>query len=489
MTGTLSHAEHVAEPVVEPAPTGADVDREGAAGDLGSRRRAARGPARAAPSPVDDLTGLVRWVLDIPAEPGEPTIFNASVKMAATTVYNEHPCYDNNGGSGLTAQDARGAALGEGLERYCCSVYDHGDLVVGTYDEVSRTHPAVRPDDLALFRPHVGTAPGTLPATAPASAHAHDVPLAWVWAWRPVPRSAVLVPACLVYMPYFPGTPDEVVLAPAVSTGLACAATVDDAVLRGLCEAVERDAFMITWMNRLPVPRVDLTSHPRLRRVYEDRLARDGLEYLLVRTTTDLGVPSFLCVLLDHRRSPTMISVGGAAGLDPVRAATKAMTEAVQTREWGKFLGGPEGRAPFAAAYDDVRDFEDHVRLYAYGDMEHAVEFLRAGPVVGVDEGVPAGSPAPAAAPRSVAGDLAAVLDRLDDAGLDVLALDLTTTDVAEAGYRVARTIVPQLQPLDADHRLRFLGGRRLYEAPVRMGYRSGPSTVADLNPVPHPYP
>lgn len=467
MTGTLSPAE----PVAAGSPPAPDE----------ARHPAARRPALGAPSPVDDLTGLVRWVLDIPAEPGEPTIFNASVKMAATTVYNEHPCYDNNGGSGLTAQDARGAALGEGLERYCCSVYDHGALLVGSYDEVSRTHPAVRPDDLALFRPHVATAPG--------SAHAHDVPLAWVWAWRPVARSAVLVPACLVYMPYFPGTPDEVVLAPAVSTGLACASTLDDAVLRGLCEAVERDAFMITWMNRLPVPRVDLTSDPRLRRVYEDRLARDGLEYLLVRTTTDLGVPSFLCVLLDHRRSPTMISVGGAAGLDPVRAATKAMTEAVQTREWGKFLGGPEGRAPFAAEYDDVRDFEDHVRLYAYGDMERAVDFLRSGPVVGLDEGVGASSGPLARGPRSVGADLAAVLGRLDDAGLDVLALDLTTTDVHEAGYRVARTIVPQLQPLDADHRLRFLGGRRLYEAPVRMGYRTAPSTVADLNPVPHPYP
>lgn len=485
MTGTLSHAEPLPEPAVEPVPAGAARIREELGPDPAPRHPAAAGRSRAAPSPVDDLTGLVRWVLDIPAEPGEPTIFNASVKMAETTVYNEHPCYDNNGGSGLTAQDARGAALGEGLERYCCSVYDPGDLLVGSYDEVSRTHPAVRPDDLALFHPHVGAAPGPARGTA----HTHDVPLAWVWAWRPVARTAVLVPACLVYMPYFPATAEEVVLAPAVSTGLACAATVDDAVLRGLCEAVERDAFMITWMNRLPVPRVDLTSHPRLRRVYEDRLARDGLEYLLVRTTTDLAVPSFLCVLLDHRRTPTMISVGGAAGLDPVRAATKAMTEAVQTREWGKFLGGPEGRAPFAAGYDDVRDFEDHVRLYAYGDMEHAVEFLRAGPVVGVDEGVPGGSTASAAGPRSVAADLASVLGRLDEAGLDVLALDLTTTDVAEAGYRVARTIVPQLQPLDADHRLRFLGGRRLYEAPVRMGYQTSPSTVADLNPVPHPYP
>src|SRR5262249_44444934 len=132
----------------------------------------------------------------------------------------------------------------------------------------------------------------------------------------------------------------EQVAGPAISTGLSCAASVDEAVLKGICECVERDAFMITWMNRLPVPRVKIESHPQLRQLYEERLRRDGLHYVLLRTTTDIPIPSFLCLLIDERRSPPMICAGGATSLDPVHAAQKAMTEAVQTREWAKFLGG-----------------------------------------------------------------------------------------------------------------------------------------------------
>jgi hypothetical protein len=33
------------------------------------------------------------------------------------------------------------------------------------------------------------------------------------------------------------------------------------------------------------------------------------------------------------------------------------------------------------------------------------------------------------------------------------------------------------------------LGGRRLYEAPVRMGYRSAPVREEQLNNVPHCFP
>lgn len=427
-------------------------------------------------SPVDDSTGLIRWVLDIPAEPGEPKVFNASVKMADTTRYNAQPCYDNNGGSGLTRHDARGAAMGEGLERYCCSVFDSSALICGPADELSGDHELCPPARFALFHPDQ---PGRHPLPDGAT------PLAWTWGWSLVHRRPVLVPACLVYMPYFPQFPHrgEQVAGPAMSTGLACARSLDEAVLKGVYESVERDAFMIAWCNRLRVPQVDVESHPDLRRLYHERLARDGLRYVVLHTTTDLPVPSFVCLLVDDRRTPAMICVGGAAGLDPVVAAAKAMTEAVQTREWAKFLGGRGRKFEFAPDFADIRDFEDHVALYAYGDMAHAVAFLTendADPVSDCWDSASAGD---------VAADLATVVAILGDRGVEVLALDLTTPDVAQCGYHVARAVAPELQPLDADYNHRFLGGRRLYEVPARMGHASGPTSIETLNPYPHPYP
>jgi ribosomal protein S12 methylthiotransferase accessory factor len=427
-------------------------------------------------SPVDQRTGLIRWVVDIPVEPGEPRIFNSSVKMADTTRYNPQPCYDNNGGSGLTREQARNAAIGEGLERYCCSVFDASDLVCGSAMELGIKYELVPSTDFALFH---ADQPGRYP---PPDVRAN---VAWAWGWSLTRRCPVLVPACLVYMPYFPRfrERDEQVAGPAVSTGLACARSLEQAILSGVYELVERDAFMVVWSNRLGVPRVDFESHPRLRRLYEQHLRREGLRYVLVRTTTDIPLPSFLCLLIDERRTPPMICAGGATDLDPVRAAGKAMTESVQTREWAKFLGGRDATHQFAADYSDIREFEDHVALYAYGDMVHAVQFLiegKSSPLVDCWDNGSSGD---------AGRDLQATLGLLHDRSLETIALDLTTPDVAQCGFRVARTMIPELQPLDADYQHRFLGGRRLYETPQQMGFTSKPTTIEMVNPYPHPYP
>jgi len=423
---------------------------------------------------VDELTGLVRWVIDIPVEPGEPRIFNASVKMADTTRYSPHPCYDNNGGSGMTRAAARAAAIGEGLERYCASQFSPEDLVFGTADGLSVDHALYEPASFAMFHPDQPC--DFVPA-------GRDTLLAWAWAWSLDAECPVLVPASMVHMPYFPLHPGERAAGPSISTGLACASDLPSAVLKGIWECVERDAFMIAWMNRLPVPRVDPESHPALARLYCDRLRRDGLRYLLFRTTTDLPIPAFLCLLVDDRRSPPMIAAGGAAGLDPVAAAAKAMTEAVQTREWAKFLGRNAARFDFAPDFSDIRDFEDHVALYAYGAMGHAIEFLLEG------EHSPAADGWESLATRDARRDLATTVGILRGAGLRAAALDLTTPDVAATGLRVARAVVPDLQPLDADYRHRFLGGNRLFEVPVRLGYRTTPLRLDELNPDPHPFP
>lgn len=427
-------------------------------------------------SPVDSLTGLVRWVIDIPIEPGEPRIFNASVKMADTARYSPYACYDNNGGSGLTLAAAREAAIGEGLERYCASQYDPATLVFASVADLSADVARFEPASFALFHPDQ---PGDF--EPPGS----DCLLAWAWAWSQHDKSPVLVPASMVYMPYFPLHRDrgERPAGPAMSTGLACATDLDTAVLKGILECVERDAFMITWMNMLPAPRVDIRSHPALARLHDERLARDGLRYLLFRTVTDLAISCFLCLLVDDRRTPPMIAAGGAAGLDPVAAAAKAMTEAVQTREWAKFLGRNGAVFDFSSDFSDIRDFEDHVALYAYGDLAHALDFLVSQECVPDDQGWKS------LATGDVKRDLEITLGILRDAGIRVATMDLTTDDVAATGLRVARAVLPDLQPLDADYRHRFFGGRRLYEVPVRLGYRDNPLRIEEMNPYPHPFP
>lgn len=422
---------------------------------------------------LDPETGIVRYVAEIPAEPGEPPLLNYSAKMANTVTYLPLGCYDANGGAGLTHEAARWAALGEAVERYCASVYFRDELVLASYAELSTTGRALAPGELALFHERQRE-------TIRYTWFEEDTAICWLPTRSFTSGHDVLVPASSVFVPYYPFRAEEgeVTIGPGISTGLASGRSLSAAMLSGLLEVVERDAFMITWLGRLPVPRIDPHSSPRLKTVAQ-RLDRTHLRYVLSWMATDVALPTVLCTVVDQSYDPPLIACGGAAHLDPEIAAIKAMVEAAQTREWARVMGHePEPRL-IEADFANVTDFEDHVFLYGHGDMGECVNFLLDAPrEVAVDE-----------LPRAVEKDeLRAALARVHAAGWEVLCANLTTVDVEQCGHHVVKMIVPCAQQLEGDHSHRLLGGRRLYEVPHSLGYESD-VRFETLNPNPHPYP
>ncbi len=91
--------------------------------------------------------------------------------------------------------------------------------------------------------------------------------------------------------------------------------------------------------------------------------------------------------------------------------------------------------------------------------------------------------------PRSPEAATEALLARIARAGSSAYAVDLTSPDVARLGFRVVKTIAPELCALDASHRARFLGGARIRRAAFVLGLTSRPLLVEELNPDPHPFP
>lgn len=422
---------------------------------------------------VDPETGIVRYVAEIPAEPGEPPLLNYSVKMASTVTYLPLGCYDANGGAGLTHDSARWAALGEAVERYCASVYFRDELVLASHAELLATQRAIAPGELALFHEHQREA-------IKYAWFGPETRICWVPTHSLTRRHDVLVPASSVFVPYYPFRAEEgeVTIGPGISTGLASGRSLSAATLNGLLEVVERDAFMITWMGRLPVPRIDPDSSPRVKAVVQ-RFGRPHLRYVLSWMATDVALPTVLCTVIDESYSPPLIACGGAAHLDPETAAIKAVVEAAQTREWARVMGHePEPRV-IEADFAGVSDFEDHVFLYGHGDMGECLRFLLDAPrVVAVNQ-----------LPRArEENGLPEALERVHAAGWEVLAANLTTVDAEQCGYHVVKVVVPCAQQLEGDHSHRLLGGRRLYEVPRALGYQFD-IRFETLNPDPHPYP
>ena len=420
---------------------------------------------------VSPRVGIVRSLSPVQRGAEEPCPPHVVQATLAHFDFHNAPLRDRlAAGKGATREEATASALGEAVERYCAS---HPDLAGARRAPFAAlAGSALRPTDCVLYSESQYRSPGwPYPRFDP------ERPIAWT-AMRELPgNDRIWVASSLVYLNW-PAAPEEH-FCPATSNGLAAGPDLPSAILGGLCELIERDAFLITWMNRLRAPEVDVAALGGIEEAICRHYARHGVALRVFDVTVDLAVPVMMAVALDDTGRGPAALVGLGCHPRPRIALRKAVFEICQIRpgEVQRFRREPRPEAP--RGYGEVRGLEDHSAFFSQPERRGELAFLLDGgrrPVRLEDP--------PARAP---AEDLAAVVDRLRAAGCRPLYADLTTPDVADYGFRAVRTIATGLQPMHFGHGEERLGGRRLFEVPVRLGYRAAPATEADLNPCPHP--
>lgn len=382
-------------------------------------------------------------------------------------------------GVGLDRYSALIAAVGEAVERYAACTYDPDqDMIWASYEDVQGA--AISPDEFVLLSAreyeqwkHIVT-----PFQA-------QRPIGWAKGRHFTDGSLALVPASFVYGDYRYSSFDEVLTPVVVSTGLAAGPSWEQAVLSGLCECVERDAFMITYLNRLPVPEIDLdqVTHPKVRDLL-DRIP--PWAYTSIRAwnlTTDIGIPTVLAMIMGDGETTPAFLCGASANVDRGQALYKALIEAVQCYGWAtRYLVPKYKDHVWAEDFSDVLTRDDQMGLAAKsGFAVHLEWLLESRPKTPLES-------LPDLRTSSVVEALAVAADAVQQVGLPIVTVDLTQPDIASAGFHATRVLIPGTQPLTFGP-VRLLGGRRLYEAPYRLGYTSEPTTEESLNPVPHPFP
>ncbi len=425
---------------------------------------------------VSPRCGLIKQVYELCAEPDDARLFFSATEVSKTSRYGlPVDCFDHNGGAGLTRETALAAALGETIERYACSVYFPDDYILATWADLPEraVHPRrITPYSLLQYQqPDFPFRPFT-----------DSTPVRWVKGTTMSDGEPIWYPAGLTHVPYRYGR-DEVPIAPSVSTGVALALTPEDAGLSGLCEVVERDAVMIMWWNRLPAPEIQVPQKSWLGQIISERFTVPGVTFRLFDITTDIRIPTVFCVAEEEHDYGCAVACGAATRPNPTQAALKALIEAAQTRAWVRSMSRQYGPVEPGDQFAAITSFEEHVRLYGQPHMRHAIRFLTDhGRVVHLDK-----------LPNQDTGDVIDSTRRcvatLQAAGLEPLAIDLTPADVAAQGLWAIKVAVPGMMELNGNHNQRFLGYQRLYEVPVRLGYRSQAATEAELNQLPHPFP
>jgi ribosomal protein S12 methylthiotransferase accessory factor len=423
---------------------------------------------------LSPYVGIARSLDEVLAQPSDCGLPSVACDLASDPrvlgVGFEH--VDGVSGVELERGQAASAALGELAERYALCFVPWERLVV---DSAAGIPGAVGPAAFGLFSPAQYARP-----RFPFRPFTRELEIVWVDATELRTGAGAWVPAELVFLA--DPVPDGCSrIGYATSRGAACAPTREQAILSGLLELCERDAFTILWACRLSLPLLDWSSSRELRDLDRRFFARTGLRYAAVDLSAFHGIPSVLGVVRAPDEDPPVLAIGAGTAPTVERAWFKALSEAFACRAAGRML---LARAAGAAAPEasDIRTFDDHVLWWSRRPAASAAPFLDASAEhVDVRE--------IAWLPGDPAEATAAVLNRIEAAGSSAYAVDVEPPDLRGLGLHVVKTLAPGLSMLDVAHGGRFLGSRRLTHAAAELGLVPGPLALDELNPDPHPFP
>jgi bacteriocin biosynthesis cyclodehydratase domain-containing protein len=369
-----------------------------------------------------------------------------------------------SGGKGKSVDQARISALAESLERYC-GVFDGTEARIrASFAELGTT--AIHPNACMLYseRQYANrqsyNSRGHKAYWVP-EPFRHDVEIEWTPLWSLSNKQTRYLPTSLCYYGYQSPAP---LFARADSNGCAAGSALEEAVLQGVLELIERDAVALWWYNRLRRRAVDLESADDAYVAAIIRRYGDLRRYLwALDVTSDVGIPTFVALSRRVDKAEEDIIYGFGAHLDPKVALSRALTEMNQSLEAVPTAAGPESSRTYRGGGEAVHWW----RTVRSTDANYLVPDPQAGPLL-LDDFKNGAS-------DDLCGDVFTCVGLAANRGIEVLVLDQTRPDV---GFPVVRVVAPGLRHFWA----RF-GPGRLYDVPVREGWLSRPLNEGELNP------
>jgi len=285
-----------------------------------------------------------------------------------------------------------------------------------------------------------------------------------------------LVPCQAIYLSY-PRAKKEPIIYPSISTGAAGHFSLDSAILSGVYEILERDAFMIFYLNRLKPRRFDLASseNKEIKSLCEIS-QRYNLEIFSLDIMTDLEIPSIASVIIDRSGLSKAVSVGLKSNLNVEKAIIGSIHEAFHTRTWIReaYIQKPTK----ITQKELVKDSSIMNRgLFWYPpesiqELSFFIQNLDNTKIKPINRNI------------SDEDQLSKLKNVLAEKGHEIYYKDITSKYFKDIPFRVVKVIIPGMQPVYLNEKYPLFGGSRLKSVPIALGRKSSKS----LNSYPHPF-
>lgn len=361
---------------------------------------------------IADITDLDRIGLPI------YTAIRPTAEDGAVSIY---------GGKGITKDHARASAMMEGFERYSAERQDSDEVTIAGLDEISDLGEYINPESLNLPKDFK-------------KQNLDSMKLEWSPVKDIISDKEYYIPTNAIYHPYIHGNDCES-LFKSNTNGLASGNILEEAILHGIFEVIERDAWSIFELTHKNYAQIDLDSiESDIVNDTIDRFESNGIKIKLMDFTADINVPTIAASADDTvTRDAGLLTLGMGTHLDPEVAILRALTEVAQSRAT-QINGAREDtvRADFAreAGYERMK----RINKYYFRDEDEKISI----------------SSIENKSTTSITNDLEIVKDELITNDIDkILYYDLTRP---ELDVSVVRVIIPEMELFALD--------------PSRAGYR-----------------
>ncbi|RFU65214.1 TOMM precursor leader peptide-binding protein [Peribacillus glennii] len=372
-------------------------------------------------------------------------------------------------------------AILEGIERYC-GLEPRGKRTVIHDSFRNLKEQALNPIKVGVHGKEQYAQPGF-----PFKPFNPDRPINWVWGYSFLEERPILVPELLAY--YSLGGGEGFVYE--TSNGCALGGSLEEAILYGIFEVVERDSFLMTWYANLALPRLDPSSanDQELQLMIERVQAVAGYEIYLFNSTMEHGIPSVFALAKNRKQKGLNIICAAGAHLDPVRAVKSSVHElaGMMLTIDEKLEANQEEYVRMLQDSSLVKKMDDHGMLYGLPKAEERFKFLLDGnrPMRTFDNEFKR-----KASHSDLTDDLQDILKVLRHLNLDVIVVDQTTQETRRNGLYCVKVLIPGMLPMTFGHHLtRLTGLERVLRIPMELGYAEKPLEHKELNPHPHPFP
>lgn len=223
------------------------------------------------------------------------------------------------GGKGITKDHAKASAMMEGFERYSAERQDSDETIISTVSEISEKGNYIEPKSLNLNQ--------TLEKK-----DLSELTLEWSIAHDLISCKDYYVPSNAVFHPYINDSYDS--LFKSNTNGLASGNIIEEAILHGIFEVIERDAWSIFELTHKNYSQINLDSIES--EIVNKTIAKfesEGIKIKLMDFTADIKVPTIAASADDTvTRDAGLLTLGMGTHLDPEVAILRALTEVAQSR-------------------------------------------------------------------------------------------------------------------------------------------------------------